>query len=227
MQNVSNGENERIHLFYRQLNLPREWQRLISSCIRINTKFRLNIDEIQFLKKTKLKLSIFCLFYCVIPCVNVASFQRTEKSSNINIDHRGQTTVTEHSPPKPPNKWNQVGLTERNEPRGHMTITQSRIITKTCLYNFDPLKPHFNIVKLGFTGVYIIFLNSAQKHRFLWVLVEAVLTNTYNLCFERIYEKYQNFLSENFYFLVVKFSMYLNRHVFVMLTSMQRDTLSS
>ena len=31
-------------------------------------------------------------------------------------------------------------------------------ITKTCLYNFDPLKPHFYIVKLGFTGVYIIFL---------------------------------------------------------------------
>ena len=31
-------------------------------------------------------------------------------------------------------------------------------ITKTCLYNFDPLKPHVYIVKLGFTGVYIIFL---------------------------------------------------------------------
>ena len=30
-------------------------------------------------------------------------------------------------------------------------------IKKTCLYNFDPLKPHFYIVKLGFTGVYIIF----------------------------------------------------------------------
>ena len=31
-------------------------------------------------------------------------------------------------------------------------------ITKTRLYNVDPLKPHFYIVKLGFTGVYIIFL---------------------------------------------------------------------
>ena len=30
-------------------------------------------------------------------------------------------------------------------------------------YNFDPLKPHFYIVKLGFTGVYIIFLISAQN----------------------------------------------------------------
>ena len=41
-------------------------------------------------------------------------------------------------------------------------------ITKTCLYNFDLLKPHSHIVKMGFTGVYIIFLISAQKHR-LWV----------------------------------------------------------
>ena len=37
------------------------------------------------------------------------------------------------------------------------------IITKTCLYNLDPLKPHFYIVKLRFTGVYIIFLISAQN----------------------------------------------------------------
>ena len=37
------------------------------------------------------------------------------------------------------------------------------IITKTYLFNFDPLKPHFYIVKLGFTGVYIIFLISAQN----------------------------------------------------------------
>ena len=43
---------------------------------------------------------------------------------------------------------------------------------ETCLYNFDPLKPHFYTVKLGFTGVYIIFLISAQKHR-LWVLVRT------------------------------------------------------
>ena len=36
-------------------------------------------------------------------------------------------------------------------------------ITKTRLYNFDPLEPHFYIVKVGFTGVYIIFLISAQN----------------------------------------------------------------
>ena len=37
------------------------------------------------------------------------------------------------------------------------------LIKKTCLYNCDPCKPHFYIVKLGFTGVYIIFLFSAQN----------------------------------------------------------------
>ena len=34
---------------------------------------------------------------------------------------------------------------------------------KTRLYNFDPLEPHFYIVKLEFTGVCIIFLISAQN----------------------------------------------------------------
>ena len=31
-------------------------------------------------------------------------------------------------------------------------------ITRTCLYNVDPLEPNFYIVKLGFIVVYIIFL---------------------------------------------------------------------
>ena len=34
----------------------------------------------------------------------------------------------------------------------------ARAITKTRLYNFDPLKPHFYIVKLGFTGYTLFFL---------------------------------------------------------------------
>ena len=77
-------------------------------------------------------------------------------------------------------------------------ICTAHIITNTCLYSFDPLKPHFYIVKLGFTGVYIIFHISAQKHR-LWVLVRTA-SSTDNLCFQQKYEKYQNFLSENFHF---------------------------
>ena len=87
--------------------------------------------------------------------------------------------------------------------------------TKTCLYKFEPLKPHLYIVKLGFPGVYIIFLISAQKHR-LWVLGEAVLTSTHNLYFEHNYAKYHNFYQKIFSFLEVKFSTYLNRRVFVM-----------
>ena len=36
---------------------------------------------------------------------------------------------------------------------------------KTRLYNFDPLKPHFYIEKLGFTGVYIIFISTQKPRR--------------------------------------------------------------
>ena len=74
-----------------------------------------------------------------------------------------------------------------------------------------PLKPQFYIVKLGFIGVYIIFHISAQKHR---------LCASHNLCFEQKYEKYQSFLSENYQFLDVNVSIYLNRRVFVMVRTM-------
>ena len=40
--------------------------------------------------------------------------------------------------------------------------------------------------------------------------------STQNLCFEQKFEKKSEFLSENCQFLVVKFSIYLNRYVFVM-----------
>ena len=40
--------------------------------------------------------------------------------------------------------------------------------------------------------------------------------STEKLCFEQKYEKYQSLLSENFQFLEVNFSIYFNRHVFVM-----------
>ena len=43
--------------------------------------------------------------------------------------------------------------------------------------------------------------------------------STHNL---RKNEKYQNFLSGNFHFLVAKFSVYLNRHVFVMEVSINQ-----
>ena len=55
-----------------------------------------------------------------------------------------------------------------NEENPSNIMGKGNCITKTCLYSVDPLKPHFYTVKLGFTGVYIIFLISAQKQR-LWV----------------------------------------------------------
>ena len=69
----------------------------------------------------------------------------------------------------------------------YKSLMEITCITKTCLYKFDPLKPPFYIVKLGFTGVYIIFLISAQKYVFVGIrqnrLDKAVLTSTHNLCF--------------------------------------------
>ena len=92
-------------------------------------------------------------------------------------------------------------------------------ITKTCLYNVDPIKPHFYIVKLGFTGLYIIFLISAQNMDCGYSLEPTRRggSNEYpqSMFWAEIW-KLSEFLSENFQFLVVKFSIYLNRHVFVM-----------
>ena len=102
-------------------------------------------------------------------------------------------------------------------------------ITKTYRYNFDYLKPHFYIVKLRSTGVYIIFLISAQNHR-LWVLCcrrgEAVLTCTHNYCFDQKYKKkYQIFFHlKTLSFLVVIFSIHLNRRVFIMYEPLRQKT---
>ena len=57
--------------------------------------------------------------------------------------------------------WSSAYLKPRTQKVIFLLISYS--ITKTCLYNFDPLKPHFYKVKLGFTGVYIIFLISTQN----------------------------------------------------------------
>ena len=58
---------------------------------------------------------------------------------------------------------------------------------------FWPLKPHFYIVKLGFTGVYIIFLISAQNIDCGYPLEPPRRggSNEYhNLYFDQKYEKY-------------------------------------
>ena len=60
------------------------------------------------------------------------------------------------------NITNSIRVMERTQVHGKYGYIQcskgNNIITKTCLYNFDPLKPHFYIVKLGFAGVCMIFL---------------------------------------------------------------------
>ena len=70
-----------------------------------------------------------------------------------------------------------------------------------------PLNPSFIIVKLEFAGVYVIFLTTVQKHE----------------CFE-LKMKNISLLSENFLFLEVKYSIYLNRHVFVMIRNAPNST---
>ena len=75
-----------------------------------------------------------------------------------------------------------------------------RHITKTYLYNFDPLNPHFYILKLGFTGVYIIFLIFARKHK-LWVRVPIIYVLGRNMKKKKKKKKIiRAFLSENFQF---------------------------
>ena len=54
-----------------------------------------------------------------------------------------------------------VASVMRNSPMVNHLHPKQNANTKTCLYNFDSLKSHFYIVKLGFTGVHIIFLISA------------------------------------------------------------------
>ena len=44
-----------------------------------------------------------------------------------------------------------------------LPVIKDHFITKMRLYNIDPFKLHFYIVKVGFTGVDINFLISAQN----------------------------------------------------------------
>ena len=92
-------------------------------------------------------------------------------------------------------------------------------ITKICQYNFDPFKPHFYVVKLGFTGVYIIFLISAQKYK-LWVLVRTASPRRFKriptIYILSINVKKLSFFCLKFSAFGGEFSIYLNRRVFVM-----------
>ena len=105
--------------------------------------------------------------------------------------------------------------------------TQRQFITKTCVYNFDPLKPHFyiDIVKLGFTVG--IFLISAQNIDYGYSLEPPCRggSNEYPQCMfcNRNMTVFIYFFFFFFFFFLwggggggVKYSIYLDSRVFVM-----------
>ena len=116
-----------------------------------------------------------------------------------------------------------IRVSSEDSDYGHAHSARSRLIrliTKTCLYNVDPLKPHFYIVKLGFTGVYMIFFFLLKNIDYGYSLEPPRRggSNEYpqSMFWAEIW-KISEFLSEKkIHFLVVKFSVYLNRRVFVM-----------
>ena len=91
-------------------------------------------------------------------------------------------------------------------------------ITKTTYIILTPLKPHFHIVKLGYTGVYIFLY--CDKKQILWVLIRTASSRRLSRD-PTIYVFSKNmkniiFLSESFPVLFVKCSIYLRLRVFVM-----------
>ena len=99
-------------------------------------------------------------------------------------------------------------------------------ITKTYLYNFDPLKPHFYIVKLGYRGVYTFFFLFLLKNIDFWYSLEPPRrggSNEYPQAMFWGLGEYQQsifwveiwkiskskFLSENFQVLAVSFLQYI------------------
>ena len=76
-------------------------------------------------------------------------------------------------------------------------------ITKTYLYNSDPLKPHFYIVNWGLQGYTLFFLFLLKNIDCGYTLEpprKGGSNDTHNLCFEQKYENYQNFYLKIFIF---------------------------
>ena len=100
--------------------------------------------------------------------------------------------------------------------------SQLILISTVCHHQnmLTPLKPHFYIVKLGFTGVYIIFLISAQNidSGYMLELPWCGSTNEYpqSMFLSRNSKNIRIFIWKFSFFLVVKFSVYSNGVVFVM-----------
>ena len=107
-------------------------------------------------------------FYVVENYVNIYSYIVPSKAANICLTLRGQRNLLlliRIAKATLMIKKVCVFLNKSERILNILVFSASSTITKPHLYNFDPFKPHFYIVKLGFTGVYIIFFISAQKHR--------------------------------------------------------------
>ena len=123
---------------------------------RVNVKYGFASHSNSQLKVTSKRTIFAVLFKYMLPPLYL---------------HENRTVSVYLTSTTKPTKPNIIYFTSQKRPTTEYLLH----IMKTCLYNFDPLKPHFYIVKLGFTGVYIIFLLSAQKHR-LWALVRTAST---------------------------------------------------
>ena len=123
---------------------------------------------------------------CSVSIVALYLISETSKWNNINITLLEKQSKGLNGHLKPEQKKTRKRTSVWNKP--------SFSITKTYLYNFDPLTPHFYIVKLGFTGAYIIFLILLEN-------IDCGYSLELGLRFDQIYEKFQSFLSENFEFL--------------------------
>ena len=126
----------------------------------------LTFDYIVFFKATELRMFLYC-FTSISGTVQQERFDFAARVFLIHINGSCEQKIRMKSSIKDELSQQTYNVLER-----FFRLYWVTCITKTCLYNYDPLKPHFYTVKLGFTGVYIIFLISAQKHR-LWVRVRT------------------------------------------------------
>ena len=93
---------------------------------------------------------------------------------------------------------------------------QGQSITKTYLYNFDPVKPHCLYSKTGVHRGIHYFSYFCSKHR-LWELVRTASARWFYrvptiIVLSRNMKKISELLSENFQFLMMKFSTDLNEY---------------
>ena len=156
--------------------------------------------------------------------------QRKEENNRrnyfmINFYHDRMLPPRRGSNPKPPDPQLDAHQTESPKKlwiKIFLRLQELWSITKTHLYSFYPLKPHFNTVKLGFTGVYINFLISAENTDCGYSLEPSRRDGSNNypqsMFWAEIWNLPEFFIwkfSFFFFFFVVKFSIYLNRRVFV------------